>query len=508
MIEYLHTCLQDFLRYSDAAPWLFTRRAFWVFFGGVVGLYSLFYRRTRMRNIYLMLISLFFYYKTGGWFVSLLLFSAFSNYLWGRWIGSAHTKGTRTTFLLAGLMTNFGMLIYYKYAYFFTDLLNQLIPDTYETYNWLAYCWNACLQTHFSVNDILLPVGISFFTFQAVSYLVDVYTRRTDVVRNLFDFTFYLSFFPQLVAGPIVRASAFIPQIYRKYEISKREFGHALFLIMTGLVKKLVFADFLAINYTDRIFEQPSLYSGVENLMAIYAYALQIYCDFSGYTDMAIGIALLLGFRLPINFNSPYKATSLSDFWRRWHISLSTWLRDYLYIPLGGNRKGKIRTAFNLMVTMLLGGLWHGAHFKFIIWGGLHGTGLLLEKMMHPFQKKYSNRLLVRMIFIFIVFHFVCLGWMFFRAETMADVMGMFHQLIYAFRLEHLWRFIIDYKLIASLLTAGFFFHWIPAGWQESIRGKFIEWPLWGKGLVVLVILLVVNYFLLADIQAFIYFRF
>src|SRR5205814_1229922 len=200
--------------------------------------------------------------------------------------------------------------------------------------------------------------------------------------KNILDFAFYIMFFPHIVAGPIVRAVNFLPQIHKELYISKEDFGQAIFLIVTGLFKKAVISDYISVNFVDRVFENPILYSGWENLMAVYGYAMQIYCDFSGYSDMAIGIALLLGYRLGINFNQPYQSASITEFWRRWHISLSSWLRDYLYIPLGGNRKGKLRTYVNLLVTMLLGGLWHGASWNFIFWGFLHGAALAIEKFL------------------------------------------------------------------------------------------------------------------------------
>ena len=222
-----------------------------------------------------------------------------------------------------------------------------------------------------------------------------------EPVRNIIDFGFYVSFFPHLVAGPIVRASVFIPQIYQEFKLSKHEFSHALYMISKGLIKKIIISNFIALNLVDRVFDAPSIYSGFENLLAIYGYGLQIYCDFSGYTDIAIGVALILGFRLPVNFNSPYKAKSITDFWKRWHISLSQWLRDYLYISLGGNRKGKIRTYLNLMITMLLGGLWHGASLRFIIWGGLHGIGLVINKIWNSI---FKGRLRTRWIGGYLLF--------------------------------------------------------------------------------------------------------
>lgn len=504
-LQEIYTSIFNF---SASQPWLFTRYAFWLFLLVLLAFYSFVYKKVRSRNIYLLLFSLFFYYKTGGWFLILLVFSCLSNYLWGYLIGLFRRNVLRRAALTIGLIINLGLLAYYKYAFFFTDILNRLFKQEFEVYNWLAYLWNMVSCSIINTHDIILPIGISFFTFQGISYLVDVYRRDSAVVKNIFDFSFYLSFFPQLVAGPIVRASSFVPQLKKSYKITMQEFGYALFLILVGLFKKIVFADYLAVNFIDRVFSSPAVYSGAENLMAVYAYALQIYGDFSGYTDIAIGLALVLGFKLPVNFNSPYKAHSLTDFWHRWHISLSSWLRDYLYIPLGGNRKGKVRTHVNLMITMLLGGLWHGADIRFVIWGGIHGLGLIIEKLLMPVRRKIPKGRLVHTLSVLLTFNLVCLSWVFFRAETVNDVQQMFFQIRYSFTFDALLELWKAYPLIFAVMLFGFVVHGLPARIQEGVRGLFIRIPLWGKALAVLMVVFVLSYFMQADIQPFIYFRF
>ena len=508
MIENLIHTIFEYLKYNTSEPWLFTQTAFWVFFSIVLGFYSLFHKKVRRRNVFLLIVSLFFYYKTGGWFYILLVFSCIFNYSFGWLIGKASKLLWKKIFLAVGVLINLSLLAYFKYAYFFTDLLNRTFGDLFETYNWLAHWWNFMASSNIDTMSIVLPVGISFFTFQAISYLVDVFKGRTLVVRNLFDFSFYLSFFPQLVAGPIVRASNFIPQLYKPYQITKSEFGHALFLIICGLTKKIILSDYLSANLIDRVFDSPGSYTGAENLMAVYAYALQIYGDFSGYTDIAIGLALILGFRLPVNFNSPYKAVSLTDFWRRWHISLSSWLRDYLYIPLGGNRKGKMRTSINLMITMVLGGLWHGASFSFVIWGTLHGLVLVIEKALAPLGKRFFNRKYLQPFFMLIILHIVCLGWLFFRAESTENIWLMLNKIYFTFMWRGILEFIAGYPLVFGIVICGFIVHWLPYKWQEWVRGKFIGIPLWSKMLVVLIVLFILQKFIQADIQPFIYFRF
>jgi D-alanyl-lipoteichoic acid acyltransferase DltB (MBOAT superfamily) len=400
--------ISSVLSYNPNNPFIFTTPGFWLFFLIVLAGYSLFYKKLVLRNIYLFLISLFFYFKTGGLFLILLIFITVVDYTCGLLIHNSKTRLTRKLFIMLSLISNLGLLAYFKYAGFITDAFNSFFGTDIKVYDILSSLSNSTLGTSFDISYIILPVGISFFTFQSLSYTIDVYRKKMSPVKNIIDFGFYVSFFPHLVAGPIVRASVFIPQIYQKYNLTNREFSHSLFMISKGLIKKILISNFIAINFIDRVFDAPALYSGFENLMAIYGYGLQIYCDFSGYTDIAIGVALILGFRLPINFNSPYKAANITDFWKRWHISLSQWLKDYLYISLGGNRKGKVRTYINLMLTMLLGGLWHGAALRYVIWGGLHGVGLIIHKM---WSSLFGNRTVVssigKVFGIFITFNFV-----------------------------------------------------------------------------------------------------
>ena len=413
--------LASLFAFNDDHPLLFTQIHFWVLFFIIYLFFSFIvsYKKKDssfspikrvFRNGYLFFFSLFFYYKTSGLFVLLLIFSTLLG--WSLGIGMDHSLSTaRRKFLRTiGVAVNLGILCFFKYAYFFTDI------------------FNATFGTEYSIAiKIFLPVGISFFTFQNISYIVDVYKRKIPHVSNILDFGFYTAFFPQLVAGPILRADQFVPQLYKPFFLSRRQFGIAIFWIVNGLIKKLVLADYLAACFVDRIFENPNLFTPFENFSGLMLYSLQVYADFSGYTDIAIGVAMLMGFYLPVNFNSPYKAQNPTDFWRRWHMSLSRWLRDYLYIPLGGNRTSGVTsycilfailliaafrlkitgftiavvaiiavilllyffrpshrktlgTNVNNMDTMLLGGLWHGSSFNFITWGGLNGLGILVYK--------------------------------------------------------------------------------------------------------------------------------
>jgi len=294
--------------------------------------------------------------------------------------------------------------------------------------------------------------------------------------------------------------------MYEGYRLHKDEAAQALFLILNGLVKKIVIADYISINFVDRVFDNPMSYSGFENLMAVYGYSIQIYCDFSGYTDIAIGLALWMGFRLHINFNSPYNAANITEFWHRWHISLSTWLKDYLYIPLGGNRKGKIRTYINLFLTMVIGGLWHGANLRFIIWGALHGFYLAAHKFWLTLFPKQNSKF--RVLRIFITFNLVTFTWMAFRARSMEAVQQMFSQIFYNFKGAFAWEIITAYRLVFGLILLAFFVHWLPIRWKDWYRGKFVLMPLYQKIVLTIITVFVIAQFTTAGLQPFIYFQF
>jgi D-alanyl-lipoteichoic acid acyltransferase DltB (MBOAT superfamily) len=399
----------------------------------------------------------------------------------------------RKAWLLLSLTVNLGLLCYFKYTNFFGSIIASLTGGTFTPW------------------DIFLPVGISFFTFQSLSYTIDVYRGEIKPLSYLLDYAFYVSFFPQLVAGPIVRAKEFIPQIRQPLFVSNEMFGRGVFLIISGLFKKAIISDYISVNFVERIFENPSLYSGVENLMGIYGYALQIYCDFSGYSDMAIGIALLLGFRFPVNFNSPYKSASVTEFWRRWHISLSTWLRDYLYISLGGNRKGRVRQYVNLIITMFLGGLWHGASWNFVFWGLMHGLALAAHKfwMTLTGRKKGEQSHGVRRFFgVLITFHFVCFCWIFFRNVDFSTSIDMLRQLFTSFHAELFPQLITGYWKVFALMAVGYFLHFVPSSWEQTCTKAVISLPLIGKALLMVALIYWVIQMKSATIQPFIYFQF
>lgn len=501
--------IENLLRYDPQKPLIFSAPYFWVFLLVVLAFYSLIYKKLFIRNFYLFLISLFFYYKSGGLFLFLLIFVILVDFTAGLIIGRSDKKAVRRLFIILSIISNLGILAYFKYTGFIVSSINDLLGTHFQVYDFLANFSNQTLRTSFNVSNIILPVGISFFTFQSLSYTLDVYRRKIMPVKSIVDFGFYVSFFPQLVAGPIVRASEFIPQIYMKYHLDKREFSHALYLIAKGLIKKVIISDFIAVNFIDRVFDAPSMYSGFENLMAIYGYGLQIYCDFSGYTDIAIGLGLIFGFRLPVNFNSPYKAEGVSDFWKRWHISLSRWLKDYLYIPLGGNRKGRFRTYINLMITMLLGGLWHGADIRFIIWGFLHGAGLVFNRIWNSiFGENLLRGKAGKFLVVFLTFQFVSFCWIFFRAPDLESVKIMLTQVFQNFSPGAYSTVAMAYSSVFMLIGAGYLVHFLPERIKESYRGLFIKMPVGAQVAVMMVMAVMLFQMRSSEIMPFIYFRF
>lgn len=485
--------LSDLLTYNPQQPMIFSSGLFLFLFLGFSLVYVLLQKHTSARLLFVSAFSYYFYYKSSGFYFFLLGIVTVSDFLLARRMERTETPWKRKLLVTVSLCINLGLLCYFKYTNFFYEMLVPL--------------WNGSFQPL----DIFLPVGISFFTFQSLSYTLDVYRRDLKPLDHLLDYVFYVSFFPQLVAGPIVRARDFISQIRQPLVVTNEMFGRGVFFIVSGLFKKAVISDYISVNFVERIFDNPGLYSGLENLMGIYGYALQIYCDFSGYSDMAIGIALLLGFHFPLNFNSPYKSDSVTDFWHRWHISLSTWLRDYLYISLGGNRKGKIRTYVNLILTMLLGGLWHGASWNFVVWGGLHGVALAVHKffrnLMHR-PKNYRSTGLRKFFAVMLTFHFVCLGWIFFRNTTFEASLTMIQQVFTAFHPELAGQLFAGYWEVFALMAVGYLLHWCPDSWQEACTKGMIRLPLIFQALILILLIFLVIQVKSSDIQPFIYFQF
>ena len=602
--------------FDDSNPLLFTQFQFWAFFAFIFAGFAYFKRRKILRNSYLFFISLFFYYKTSGLFVGLLVLVTCSDFLIAKRIAIAKTQLTKKLFLLLSIIIDLSILCYFKYAYFFADVLNTAFGLDIEVTNIAASGLNNLFGTSFNVDSIILPVGISFYTFQVISYTFDVYKGLIKPVTNIFDFGFYVTFFPQLVAGPIVKASDFIPQLYKKYSLSKRQFGIAVFWILNGLLKKIILSDYLALNFIDRVFDNPLLASGFENVAALFLYSLQVYADFSGYTDIAIGLSLLMGFHLPKNFDSPYKAQNCSNFWKRWHISLSRWLQTYLYIPLGGNRNITFGTYFwiititlialilsgsiwvalivlsiaglviftavkfpakrksivanlNSMVTMLLGGLWHGASCNFMIWGGLNGVGMVVYKFWRDwslldrlivaggifvilfvltllYPTPLCSLLLVFMLLvllgaairylykkskcqsdfswlerswaIFITFVFISFTRLFFRSGSDLDpavanekawktASDMVTQIGSSWNVN-IFDVISEYSVVFALFVIGMIIHWLPDRLKRRYRMAFAQLPIYAIGAIVVIAVFVAYQFMSSEMKPFIYFQF
>lgn len=493
----IRDALPGLFRYDPSNPMIFSSGFFLFLFGAFILFYGFLRRKPVMRMVYVSLFSMYFYYKTGGFYFFLLIIVSLSDYNIGKAIPRVASTAGRKILVIISLLVNLGMLAYFKYTNLFIEIANDLAGGDI-----------------FAFRNIFLPVGISFFVFQSLSYTIDIYRGQLKPLNCWLDYFFYMSFFPQLVAGPIVRARDFIPQIRQNpLRVTREMFGQGLFLIMTGLIKKAIISDYISINFVDRIFDNPMLYSGFENLIGVYGYALQIYCDFSGYSDMAIGIALLMGFRFPPNFDSPYKSATITEFWRRWHISLSSWLRDYLYISLGGSRKGRARTYINLMITMLLGGLWHGAALRFVMWGAFHGILLAGHKMilgLSPHQKAVGGEMKRgwRIAGIIVTFNLVSLGWIFFRAHDVGTGIDILSQIFTNFDIGLAAEIIVGYWEIFALILFGYMLHFIPQSLRDRMEGRVIRNGILSNALIIVAIIWAVMQIKSGEIQPFIYFQF
>ena len=477
------------LKYDAGAPMLFSSGLFWVLFLLFLPVYGLLKSSKSKMVVFVVLFSLYFYYKSSGLFFLMLIGTSLIDWLVSKAIYNESRRKVKLAYMWGSILLSLSILGYFKYANFF------------------LWNWNAMVEGNFHPLDIILPVGISFYTFQSISYVVDVYKERIAPTKTWLDYLFFLSFFPALVAGPIVRADYFIPQIEKNEPATKANIYGGLWLIIAGIVKKAVIADYIA-QYNDLIFNDPSLYTGVQTLMGVLGYTMQIYCDFSGYSDMAIGIALMMGFKLGINFDSPYQSRNLTEFWRRWHISLSSWLRDYVYIPLGGNRKGTFRTYLNNFLTMLIGGLWHGAAWKFVFWGAMHGAGLAVHKACKPILNKIPDNFVTTFIFWLITFVYVSLLWVFFRAASFEDSVLIIKNIFVDFEWGQIPQFISIRPEWSIMMLTLIILHFIPQRVADRTQEYFIKSPWLLKLGVFLVVVQLVIEFMSEEVAPFIYFQF
>lgn len=544
--------------FNEQRPLIFTQLDFWLFFIFVMVVFSFLHKKLLVRSIFLSVVSIFFYYKTSGIYALLLIFSLFINYFFGNGIAKAKTTNSKKIQLSCAVLFNVLTLAYFKYAYFFTDSFNKLFQTKFEVVNQLSVWANGFAGDGTFVEKIILPVGVSFFTFQSISYVVDIYRKDITPVKNFFEYSFFVTFFPQLVAGPIVRAKDFIPQIRQPFSLSNEQFSGALILITKGLFKKIILADYIAVHFIDKIADAPEAYPGFVSVLAMWGYSLQIYADFSGYTDIAIGLSCLMGFSLLANFNSPYKAISVADFWRRWHKSLGSWLRDYLYIPLGGNKTGGIATYIatliififllfitqwyeliwvylglmfiylilwflfpffknfihrdlNLLITMVVGGLWHGASENFVIWGAMNGIALIFYnywKKISPYENATS--LIIRFWRIFITFQFITFTRIWFRLEDSSGPVKMLKHIWNHFDLD--WRIFQHvfqtYQAVFWIILIGYFLHWMPQSWKDKGQDKFTKMNLLLKSLLIVISVFLMYQAISDTFKPFVYFQF
>lgn len=477
------------LAHDPANPLLFSSGLFWVLFLLFLPIFALLRNRRAMMMAFVTAFSLYFYYKSSGACFLLLVATSLCDWILTQVMAATGNQRSRRGLMIVAIVISLGILAYFKYA------------------NFLLWNWAAIIGGNFQPLDIILPVGISFYTFKSVSYVVDVYKGKMAPIDSWLEYVFHLSFFPTLLAGPIVRADQFLPQLRDRRPVDRSMVYAGLWLVIVGIAKKAVVADYIA-QYNDLIFDNPGAYSGVETLMGIAGYTVQIYCDFSGYSDMAIGIAAIMGFKLPDNFRLPYQSKNVTEFWRRWHISLSSWLRDYIYIPLGGNRCGRWRTYLNNFLTMLIGGLWHGAAWRFVFWGAMHGVGLLVHKALKPRLDCLPDNRLTRSLSVAVTLIFVSLLWVFFRADSFASSLTIIGSVFSDFHMAYIGSFVgerWEWCVMMVLMIAA---HAIPIGWHDRARQWFVETPWVVKLLLFMVVVQLTLQFQGADVKPFIYFQF
>ena len=440
--------IADILTVS-ASPAIFDSEAFWLMLLLFYPVYGILYRRRVAMMVFVTVFSLLFCYKIGGWSVLFLLLHAVAGYGLSVAITRSTSQRWRRALLVVGVVLSVGVLAWFKFSVFAVDAFSRVVGS------------------NFSLKEMIVPVGISFYTFRTVSYLVDVYRGMVTAPRRMLDYVFYLTYFPVLVAGPIVRTSEFFQQVEGNRQITAVTLYSGLFTVMKGLLKKAVFADYLA-QFNNLVFDNPQGYNGTETILALLGFSAQIYLDFSGYSDIAIGLSRTLGIELPANFRQPYKSLNLTDFWRRWHISLSSWLRDYVYIPLGGNRCGEWRMRANAVLTMTIGGIWHGAGATFLLWGLLHGMALTVQKAVGRLIPQFRFD---KAVYWLLTFAFVTLMWLPFRCTSSANCLSMFAAVGNGFSITYLLAFAHERGLWLLVLVAAYVLIMLPqrfASWTES----------------------------------------
>ena len=490
--------ISNLFLFNSNDPLLFGSSLFLFLFVVLLLINRLVAKSNNTRITILIFFSLFIYYKASGVFLLLLILNAIANFYFGKGMGNAKNQGGKRIFLILSLVFNLGLLAYFKYTNFFIQALIDFNISNLE------------------LLDIIMPLGISFYTFKSLSYILDIYLETMEPTDSFRDYFLFVTFFPNILSGPIDRAVKFLPQIKKEYFLSKNEIAMALMLIMVGLVKKIMIADYISLNFVDRVFDEPVRFTGVENLLAVYGYALQLYCDFSGYSDIAIGIGLLLGFKLMENFNYPFKAKSISDFWKRWHISLSSWLLDYVFRPLqiGLRDWRKVGNITALIITFVLVGFWHGASWAFLFWGLLHGIymaiGLLVQGPKRKLYLKYglNKSKIFGALQIFITFNLVAFSFVFFRANDFNSALDVFRQIVFFFKPAVFIQFVESFTPTFLLIFLGFFFHFLPSSFSDKSVILLSKMNIFVQAIILTLIIWLVTQVQSADLQPFIYFQF
>ena len=483
--------LWNLLCFDPAKPLVFNSGLFWCLFLIFLPIYGMLKNKRTKMMVFVIAFSLYFFYKSSGGFFLLLVATSILDWFFALQIKIETTKKMRRFWLWLSIAISVGILGLFKYANFVIWNINEL------------------MKSNFQPLDLIMPLGISFYTFKTISYVVDVYKGKIAPTESWLDYLFYLSFFPALAMGPIVRAREFLPQLRDNKEPTKQMIYSGFWLVLLGVIKKAVFADYLA-QYSDIAFGSADGYSGFELAMAMMGYTMQIYCDFSGYSDMAIGLGRIMGFDLGINFNFPYRSLNPTEFWKRWHITLSMWLMDYVYIPLGGNRKGKLRQYFNLMATMLIGGLWHGAAWNYIVWGGVHGVGLIVHKITKKPLDNYlpSDNKAVKFVSWLLAFIFIVITMTIFGAGDLGTSWTVIRKSFTEFDPAYFTFFVKARYTWCILLTVIFALHFVPVKIYERLTSWFVGCHWLVKLLVFVVVVQMVIQFSSAEVKPFIYNQF
>ena len=534
----------------------FTQLDFWLFFLLVMMIFSVLQKKTLLKTIFFTAIGLFFYYKTSGASVVILSFSIILNYLAAKWIHTSSSLLGKKTVMIISVVLNILILGYFKYAFFFTESFNEMFQTDYKALNYFAQWTSGFTGTGSLVDKIIVPAGVSFFTFQSISYTVDVYRKEIEPVKNFFEYSFFITFFPHILLGPIARAKDFIPQITKPYTLTKDDFSWSVIQIVKGLIKKLVIADYIAAHFVDKVIDSPEAYPGFVGVIAMWAYSLQIYGDFSGYTDIATGVSRLMGFRLFQNFDSPYKAINVADFWRRWHRSLGAWLRNYLYIPLGGNKSGGwgtyittlviftflifitqwyelifiyigitafyilgvifypninkyVHRDLNLLITMVVGGLWHGPSVNFVMWGTMNGLALILYnywKKVSPYENKTGK--ITHFWKIFTTFNFITFTRIWFIMQEDDAPFAFLNHIWngFGFDIPTFLKVISTYQVVFIIMVVGFIFHWLPKRIKAIYEDLFANMPMYLQAVLVAIIVLLIYQAVSDESRGFVYF--